>query len=600
MPLRLLLLAASLAFSQNAAPPPPISLTVSDDLGEAAYRPKWSLWGDKVTLQPVLKAGALAFSESFPYPYPILKRSPFAMGGLTATYHGPVEAMVSATIGYVNLNSQRLLDDPTLSLGSPASAHPGRDISQNQLVSSVYADVGKTVNVGGGWKGAFYAAYDAFVTMPTQTPTGGNYTADGLQEGSVGTSWLYRKGRQELSLNTSLMGEGAPKDFYRNDGGYTLALSQKAGAEYSIRQGPGRWLAGTEVQTRRADESIRPYLGLETDKVKALLGAEWRVSKNDFYPSSNAVAASIHGRAARDLMVGIGARYESKRFSMAPGPVDGLKITADLTWTPGGEAIVRSAKSWGKGRKEEYDARKQQALNAAVTDAQRADIRALIAASPTLRDFLAAYKPSSSLGILAAASEFTNLFSQYNYNNTEGKPENLDSLDAIYRHARQSYLTSTADPTLVCLGAAQFTAALAEELGRRSGIPIEATAITVKVPNAQGIAEGHAVAAVKTLDHGIVFVDWGRLIPTYTFDTERAFRVYQALVGVPALFHEITDPNRNGRHVGYLFTEEGKLYVNNLTFHGELPKSELGKLFEDDPRGDAVTTQRYKDLLRRP
>ena len=93
-------------------------------------------------------------------------------------------------------------------------------------------------------------------------------------------------------------------------------------------------------------------------------------------------------------------------------------------------------------------------------------------------------------------------------------------------------------------------------------------------------------------------MDWGRLIPTYTFDTQRAFRVYQALVGLPATFHQISDSQRNGRHVGYLFTEEGKLYVRQLTFHGELGRSPVAELFGDDPRGDQVAGQRYKDLLR--
>jgi hypothetical protein len=68
---------------------------------------------------------------------------------------------------------------------------------------------------------------------------------------------------------------------------------------------------------------------------------------------------------------------------------------------------------------------------------------------------------------------------------------------------------------------------------------------------------------------------------------------------VPALFHQVTDPSRNGRHVAYLFTEEGKLYVHNLTFHGESARPPLSALFNDDPRGDKLTTERYKDLLRR-
>lgn len=214
-------------------------------------------------------------------------------------------------------------------------------------------------------------------------------------------------------------------------------------------------------------------------------------------------------------------------------------------------------------------------------------------------DFLAAYRPGGSKGILTALSEFTALFNQYNYNENEGSPPNLDSVASIYERARGSYLSGAKDPTLVCLGAAQYAAALAEELGRRSGIPIQASATTVTTTDAAGRSGGHAVAQVKTKDLGIVFVDWGRIIPTYTFDTERSLRVYQALVGVPAVYHRITDPSRNGRHVGALFTEEGKLYVHALTFHGEAPRPPLSALFDDGPSGEQVANERYKNLLRK-
>ena len=200
------------------------------------------------------------------------------------------------------------------------------------------------------------------------------------------------------------------------------------------------------------------------------------------------------------------------------------------------------------------------------------------------------------MGVLSAVSEFTSLFSLYNYNDTEGKPENVDKVGELYGRARASYLAGAKDPTLVCLGAAQFAAVFAEELGRRSGVPIQAAAITVKA-EANGMAAGHAATQVKTKEYGIVWADWGTLIPTYTWDTERALRVYQSIVGIPALFHEITDAGRNGRHVGYLFTEEGKLYVDALTVHGGLPKTRTAPLFDDAPRGDAAASERYKGLL---
>lgn len=593
-----LFLALWLAASVSAGEPPSpgFSLTVNDELGEAAYRPKFKLW-DSLTFEPVLKAGALALTESFPYPYPILKQSPFAMGGVKMTFSGPFEAMVTATVGGVNLRSRRLLDDPGLELATPATRHAGRDISQNQIVGSVYADAGKTFRVGGGWKAALYAAVDG---IGYSTP-GTKYGTDSLLEGNVGASLLRRNGPHELSLFADVAAEAAPKNGYRNDGRLAAVPSGRAGAEYAVTRGGGRYLAGLEGQTSRADDALRPYLGVERGDLRALLALDMRRAKDPFYADSTAVAARVQGKVARDLVAGVTGRYETKRFQMAPAPVDDYRVTADLTWTPGDKLAVRSAKQWAARQKAEYDAARQRELNAAsLASPQSAEVRALIAASPTLPDFLAAYRPGDSRGILTALSEFTSLFSRYNYNYNEGSPPNLDSIGEIYARARGSYLTGASDPTLVCLGAAQYAASLAEELGRRNGIPIAASATTVKTAGANGGSGGHAVAQVKTKDLGIVFVDWGRIIPTYTFDTERSLRVYQALVGVPAMFHQITDPSKGGRHTAYLFTEEGKLYVNTLTFHGESGRGPASEIFNDDPHGDQITTERYKGLLRRP
>lgn len=577
-------------------PSPGFSLTVKDDLGEAAYRPKFKLW-DSLTFEPVFKAGALALTESFPYPYPILKQSPFALGGVKMTYSGPFEAMVTATVGGVNLRSQRLLDDPALQLATPATRHGGRDISQNQAVGSVYADVGKTFDAGGGWKGALYAAVDAI----GWNTSGAKYGSDGLLEGNVGTSWLKRGGGHELTLFADVAAEAAPKNGYRNDGRLAAAPSARGGVEYAVNKGSGRYLAGVEASTRRADDGLRPYLGIERGGLKGLLAVDMRRGKDPFFPDETAVAVRAQARLAKDLTAGVTARYESKRYAMAPGPLNEGRVMADLTWTPG-ESLVRVAKQQAvASRAEEYRASRQRELNAAsVASPQSEDVRALIAASPTLPDFLAAYRPGDSKGILTALSEFTSLFSRYNYNDNEGSPPNLDSVSEIYARTRGSYLSGQKDPTLVCLGAAQYAAALAEELGRRSGIPIAASATTVKTADEQGRAGGHAVAQVKTKDMGIVFVDWGRIIPTYTFDTERSLRVYQALVGVPAVFHQITDPSKGGRHTAYLFTEEGKLYVNTLTFHGESGRAPASELLDDDPSGDRLTTERYKNLLKKP
>lgn len=336
-----LLLALWLAAPVSAAEPPPpaLSLTVKDDLGEAAYRPRFEPNGSW-TLMPVLKAGVLALTESFPYPYPILKQSPFALGGLSAAYSGAFEAAVTATVGGVNLRSRRLLDDPGLELATPAAKHGGRDLSQNQIVASVYADAGKTFTAGAGWKGAFYAAVDGI----GWTTPGAAYGSDGMVGGSVGTAWLRRKGPHELSLFADAAAEAAPKNAYRNDFTFVAVPSAGGGAEYALNKGGGRWLAGVEGRTRRADDSLRPYLGLERGDVKALLALDLRRAKDPFFADSTAVAARVQAKAAPDLVVGVTGRYESRRFDMAPSAIEDVRVTGDLTWAPRDKLVVRSAK----------------------------------------------------------------------------------------------------------------------------------------------------------------------------------------------------------------------------------------------------------------
>jgi hypothetical protein len=160
---------------------------------------------------------------------------------------------------------------------------------------------------------------------------------------------------------------------------------------------------------------------------------------------------------------------------------------------------------------------------------------------------------------------------------------------------RKDYLNGTTDPLTVCIGAAQ----LAADLAREAKIPIEAAGIAgVQVPGDNGSRGGHAVAAIKTQPYGIVFVDWGRLTPTYTWDTKQALQIYQGLVGVPSVYHEMTS-GTDGRHVGYLFTEDGKKIIRSMTALGDFSPTALQKLFDDDPRSGPVTVDRYKDLTRR-
>lgn len=139
---------------------------------------------------------------------------------------------------------------------------------------------------------------------------------------------------------------------------------------------------------------------------------------------------------------------------------------------------------------------------------------------------------------------------------------------------------------------------MAVEMGRVAGVPIQAVATSVRTQR-EGQSRGHAVAAIKTPRHGIVFADSGRMIPTYTWDTAEALRIYQHLQGAPSFFHLIAEGPR-GRPVSYLFTEEGRLVVQHLTAFGVLPRPETARLFRDAPSGADAAVERFRRQALQP
>lgn len=592
--MHILLLLPLLAYAARASEPAArdVSLTVSDEKGEVAVRHElrplegWSV-------APMFKAGVLALSESFPYPYAILKQSPYRVAGVRATYSGLYEMTTMITRGTIELNSRRLLDDPLGQQGSPANwSHQG-EFAQERQVASSYIDVGKTFDAGGGWKAAVFAAAAQF-SFSDGAPTGNK--SEFMASRNVGAAARKDLAEGALTFFADRSSEEAPASAFNNDAGTQRVPSTRTGVEYDFSADGTRYTAGVEVRDRRADSAVRPYAGLTKRRTSALLGVDVRSSKDDFFPDSKTLALNVKTGVTADLELGVTARAKNERYAMAPEAENDARLTVDMTWTPGAAAAARNSIAAARRHKQEYEAARQRDIQAqVVASPAQADVQRLIRAAPTFKEFSAAYRPGDSLGVLAATAELTRLFDRYNYNSSE--TPNSESLEAIYARARASYISGTPDPSLICLGAAQFAAFAANELGRANGLQIEARAVNLRTADAQGRSSGHAAALVKTPEYGLVFVDWGRLTPTYTWNTEKALRAYQALSGQPALYHRITDASRDGRHVAYLFTEEGKLLVNNLTFHGELERSPSAVMFADEPSADAATVERYKKLL---
>lgn len=575
----------------------PIALKLSEDAADLALRYSF---GSRTFMQltPFVHGGVLAPFGGTSHPYSILGQSPYAMGGAKVEHTGNVEAMGIGTVGYLNMRTHKGIPDPDGGAASPASSlRKQHDFSQQWMNYSAYGDVGTVLTVAPKLKTAFWIAADAFAYQALGADS--KYGAgDGMVEANIGNLWMYKTGRNEVSLVGDLRLEGASKTMYRN-GDYTVSPAGTVGAEYAYDTGSSRIKTGVETSLQPADLGLRPYVGWSNSRVDTTLAGNFRRSRNDFYPDVMGMAAEVKYKVTPGVQVGVLGNYSNEKFAMAPGPEQYYSAMGTLTIEI--DRLFKSESSYRARRApvRTYRPSDSTEMNSRLPGAAyAATFRQALNDSQNFEQFVKRIPLKGTDDILAAVSAFTSSFGNSNYNNNEGNPDNVNSIEELYKRGRASYLTGKDDPILVCIGSSQFAAVLAEELGKQAGVPIQAMATTVSVPDKKGVSAGHAVAAIKTKEYGIVFVDWGQLTPTHTYDTRMALRIYQALQGVPEIMHAVTD-GRDGRHVGYLFSEEGKIYVRNLTFHSELPQSGLPRLFDDDPRGHDTSIERYRDLTRK-
>lgn len=595
----LLLFAAQAASAQSSRPPfvalgaattvPPLQVELNGEAAEAKARFLWRL-GDW-TIAPSARAGELAPGGRITSSLPTtLSGSPYFGAGVQSVYHGVYESMISADVSRATLNSAKGYLDPGARAGSPA-ARGIETFADPVRTYSLYVDGGKIVELGGRVRAAFYAAVDGWEMWRAEGEMSQRF---GLAETSVGTAVLAKAGRGEIMLNTQLRMERAARDMF-NNGNKVRVASGAGGAEYAHPLGGLRAAAGVEASFQRADAGVRPYLSLGGERVAAIVAAEVRRSKDPFYPDVHGAAVGLRAAAADGVSVMVEARAERKSYEMSAKPMSDFTVSGQVAVDLG--RIMRlSAGSRARAREARtaYRPADSYALNQRLSgDEYRQIFDRALRESATLEDFTARLPAGGIDDILAAVAAFTSSFGLRSYNYDAPDTPNLDDMGELYRRGRQSYLTGDHDGILICLGSAQFAANLANALGARAGVPLVASAVSVRVP------DGHAVTAIRTPEYGIVFADWGRLTPTGALDTQEALAVYQALQGMPAVYHWITD-GASGRHVGYLFSDEGRALVRRLTYHNEVGQSPLPSLFEDAPRGADVAAERYKALLRAP
>ncbi|MFI5345924.1 MAG: hypothetical protein ACHQ51_06075 [Elusimicrobiota bacterium] len=550
-----------------------------------------------LTLTPSVRVGELAPGGRFPAADSPLRTSPYVGAGVTIEKTGGYELKAVIDASRAQINSGKGFSDPDGTAASPASALPGKDaFSQTWTTLSSYVDAGRILSAGRKVSAAIFGSVDSFGTLAKGAENG---PVTGMLEGSVGAAMKTGAGRGDVTVSADLRLQEARRNMFRNEErGVMPAVA--ATVEYGRPAAGGRAFAGVEAVSQRADVGVRPYVGASSGRVTAMVAAELRKSRDPFYPDARGVAARLSAAPTDGVVVSVEGRIQRGAYALSPEPTTNGSFEGQVSIDLGRIARLRAAHRERDASRISYRPEASREMNARLPGPDYASIFAeALRTSPTFDAFVARVPVNGTDGVLDAVSAFTQSFGARNYNYDAPKLQNLDDLEQLYERGRASYLDGARDPILICIGSAQFSSRLAQALGARAGVPIEASAVTVEVPNANGVNAGHAVAAIRTKEYGIVFADWGKLTPTHTYDTAQALRVYQAVQGVPEVYHTVTG-GPDGRAVGYLFTEEGKAMIRRLTFHGSVPQSAVASLFQDAPNGGDAAAARYRALLSGP
>jgi hypothetical protein len=583
------------AYTHVGSPEPLKTFKLGNDSADVTLTiPKWHL-APEVGIGGDMKVGMLAPFGGTGDQNSTLKESPYVHAALTGAYDGIVHALVVVTGDVSVLQSHKVFNDPTGDSASNAgSLRKQSDFSQTFAVGSVYTDVVGTAKFGDGLRAAVYAAGDAIVYSPT-APNGTNPTVPMISL-TGGTMWMVKRAQDEYTAYTDVRLQGVSKDT-KKYGEYGVAPSVAAGFEYAHDPAKKDHVAvGGEGVVSPGDAGLRPYVSLKSGDVNALVAGDLRQSRNDFYPSVLGGGASLSWQATPAMKVGVKGSLSAEKFNMAPAPELGYTGMTTLDFDLDAKTKIATRARLPDRYPQAGIVADAAELNrhAAGSAYSKVDFMEALKASPTMPGFAEKIGANSVDEILSALSALSADLNKWNYDKNNNGWAGTD--EELYANARKSILTSKKDPDLQCVGAATFLSHLAVEMGRRAGVQIEAAASSVEVPSATGEQETHFVALVKTRPYGIVFLDWGQLTPTYEFDTRKALAIFQGLQGIPQVAHYIADTA--GHFGGYLFSDDGKVMIENMSYHSELPSSEVHQLFRDDPESASIVEGRAKKYLQ--
>lgn len=569
----------------------------NDDAGLRLTFPKWHPTQD-TSVGGDLKFGMIAPFGGTGDQNSVLRVSPYVQGAVSAAYDGALKAMLLTTGGVTLLQSHKIFNDPTGNSASNAGdLRTQANFSQVYGIGSAYADLGTVAKFSDQLRAAFYAAGDVMVFSPTAAGSDDSNPAVPMISLTGGMMWMVKSAREEITAFTDVRLQGVSSDT-KQFGAYTVSPGLGSGVEWAHDpQLKDRYAVGVEGSIQASDAGLRPYASIQHGDLSGVVAGDLRLSRNAAYPSAVGGGAKIGWQATPFMKVSMQGSVTDQRYSMAPAPVTEYSATTMLDFN-----IDPTLKFKASARLPDRYAVAPIVVDAAELNAHAAaagysvDFKGALAASPNLDQFAQKIGARDLDQTLSALSALSASLNKWNYDYSDTGWSGTDA--QLYANARTSILSGKKDPDLQCVGAATFVAAVAAEMSRQSGVPLQAWASSVDVPSDNGTQDHHFVTMLKTVKYGIVFLDWGQLTPTYEFSTKRALAIFQGLQGIPSIAHYIAD-NR-GHFGGYLFSDDGKILVENLTYHAQLPGSEVDQVLraDTDPQGSHVVEGRAKKWLQ--
>jgi len=592
---------------KKTVPPPKPSETIESDLHlkledhqiEAGIGVK--LWN---AVRLGTRTGFVTAAGSFlggpPIPYATLKPSLYTTQSAQAGYQGKkLDTTLRLTFGAMEMNSEQSLTAPGVR---------SRSFQQMVRAESAYGDVIGIFPV------AEKAALAAFVGAEAWEFHADN--AEHSMEMNAGSALATRVGQSSV-FRLTLQGTAflAKADSFQNvraSGHWNGAIRPgqlQAGADYTTTIGGNKLRLGVDAIHASSYDRLIPQASLSNSNGAVSLQGELTKSRNVWFPNSHGVS----GRAVvpvKDFDISLeGKIIQQQAVDFDRGDF-AFQAVGGLAWTPGKSDIAAKTRAQRVLAQEDTRYPSRSPIDTFLSQSSSYNEGRLkndLKKSRDFQSFARNINANSVEDIITAVAVITYSQVQLDYNFDEHKGAlNVDNSEKLYKRWKESFISQNKDPILVCIGAAEFASELVNAWGRLRGINITAAPISVvKTRATDPLGDTtygmHSVPAIRTQEYGIVFVDWGQIIPTQTLDTRAALQMYQATQGVPTTIHYLGNPNERGQTSDVIFSPESEVLLDAVTLHGDpdVSHGDIQTSPYDGPRGSQITRTRALDALDR-